>query len=295
MREARAENWPGQNDLERTLNRRLMNPRIVIASITLLLLCSAFSCKYVLPERYVDYHKGRVPVNLPRDLTASDRDSNVEKESAVIITVAADGRIYLGVDHSPIDGRNLGAKIRPLLETQPEEDRIAYLAVDLAADYGQVVAACDEIRKIDSLRVGLLVTRVNDDWPSRLLVELQPLPDPNEDISKLKPNPLTLRVTIGPDLIVKLNQDPMGSIDDLSPLSEKLQQIFQMRLEQHAYREGAETATNLPESERIEKTIWINAPKHVKYGDVVKVIDAAKRAGANPIALQLDEDLRIRP
>ena len=271
-----------------------MSPRIVIASITLLLICSAFSCKYVLPERYVDYNKGRVPVNLPRDLTASDRDSNVEKESTVIITVTADGRIYLGADHSPIDGRDLGAKIRPWLETQPEEDRIVYLAVDIAADYGQVIATCDEIRKIDSAHVGLLVTRLNDDWPSRLLVELQPVRDPNEDISKLKPNPLTLVAAIAADLNVKLNQDAIGSLNDLSSLSEKLQQIFTMRLEQHVYREGAETATNLPESERIEKTIWINAPKHVKYGDVVKVIDAVKRAGANPIVLQLDEDLRLQ-
>lgn len=266
-----------------------MNRKILIASITLLLIGNAFSCKYVMPERYVDYNKGRVPVNLPRDLTASDRDSNVEKQSAVIITVTADGRMYFGTDHTPIEGRDLGAKVRPLLESQPAEDRIAYLAVDVAADYGQVVAACDEIRKIDAAQVGLLVTRINEDWPSRLLVELPPEPDPNEDLSRLKPNPLTLRVTTGPDLIVKLNQDPMGSINDLSPLSEKLQQIFRSRLEQHAYREGYETATNVPESERIEKTVWIDAPKRAKYGDVVKAIDAVRRAGARPVILQLDD------
>jgi biopolymer transport protein ExbD len=266
-----------------------MNQRIVIASITLLLIGSALSCKYVVPERYVDYHKGRVPVNLPRDLKASDRNSNVEKQSAVIITVTADGRMYLGTDQSPIEGRDLGAKIKPLLESQPEEDRIAYLAVDVAADYGQVVAACDELRKIDSARAGLLVTRVRDDWPSRLLVELPPEPDLNQDLSNLKPNPLTLVVTINPDLLVKLNQDPMGSIDDLSVLSQKLQEIFVMRLEQHAYKSGFETVTNVPESERIEKTLNIKSPKHTKYGDVVKVIDAAKGAGANPILLQLDD------
>jgi biopolymer transport protein ExbD len=242
-----------------------------------------------MPERYVDYNKGRVPVNLPRDLKNSDRDINVEKESAVIITVAADGRMYLGTDHSPIDGRDLGARVKPLLESQPEEDRIAYLAVDVAADYGQVLAACDEVRKIESARAGLLVNRIRDDWPSRLVVELPAEPDPNQDLSRLKPNPLTLRVTIDPDLTLKLNQDPIGSIDDLSPLSEKLQQIFKSRLEQHAYREGAETATNLPESERIEETVWIKAPKSAKYGDVAKAIDAVRGAGARPIVLQLDE------
>src|ERR1041385_3900190 len=111
-----------------------MKKIIALVSLTLVLICSA-SCRYVMPERYVDYNKGRVPVNLPRDLKASDRDSNVEKQSAVIITVAADGRMYLGTDHSPFEGRELAAKIRPSLQSQPEEDRIAYLAVDSAADY----------------------------------------------------------------------------------------------------------------------------------------------------------------
>jgi biopolymer transport protein ExbD len=42
-------------------------------------------------------------------------------------------------------------------------------------------------------------------------------------------------------------------------------------------------------SERAEKTLNIKAAKSVKYGDVVKAIDAAKAAGAYPIVLQLDE------
>ena len=266
-----------------------MNRKTFLACLSIGVIGSAFSCKYVMPERYVDYNKGRVPVNLPRDLKASDKDSNIEKPSAVIITVTADGRMYLGTDHSSIEARDLSAKTRPLLESQPEEERIAYLAVDTAADYHHVVAVCDEIRKLDSVRVGLLGTRVNDDWPSRLIVELPPLPDPNEDISKLRPNPLTLIVSIAPDLNLKLNQDAMGSTNDLSVVSEKLQQIFRMRLEQHAYRPGYETLVDVPESERIEKTLTIKAPKRVKYGDVVKIIDAVKGAGASPIVLQLDD------
>jgi len=266
-----------------------MNRRIALASITVLLICIAFSCKYVMPERYVDYHKGRVPVNLPRNLTSSDRDSNIEKESATIITVTADGRIYVGTDHAPIEGRDLGAKIKPLLELEPEEDRIAYLAADVAVDYGQVIAACDEIRKIDSARVGLLATRVNDDWPSRLIVELPKVPNPKEDLNTLKPNPLMLVAAITPDLKVTLNTQPMGAVADLDQLNQKLQQIFRMREEQFAVRPGYETRSDLPISDRVEKTLIIKPSKSVKYGDVVKTIDAAKAAGAHPIVLQLDE------
>jgi biopolymer transport protein ExbD len=272
-----------------------MNKKMAAVSLVLLLICGALSCKFVMPERYVDYNKGRVPVNLPRDLKNSDKDINMERAEAVIITVAADGRLYLGADHSPIEGRVLAAKIKPMLESQPPEDRIAYLAVDVSADYGHVVTACDAIRKIDLAYVGLMVNRIRDDTPSRLLVELPAEPNPNEDLSHLKPNPLTLVVEIRPDLTLRLNQDAIGSVNDLSSLSEKLQQIFRMRLEQHAYREGYETRVDVPESERIEKTVAIKAPTGVKYGDVVKLIDAIKGAGSSPIVFQLDDLPRLTP
>jgi biopolymer transport protein ExbD len=50
-----------------------------------------------------------------------------------------------------------------------------------------------------------------------------------------------------------------------------------------------ELRTDLPESQRIEKTVFIKAPRSVKYGDVVKVIDAIKGAGASPVGLQVDD------
>jgi biopolymer transport protein ExbD len=266
-----------------------MNRRIVIACITTLLICSALSCQYVMPERYVDYNKGRVPVNLPRGLKFSDVDHDIEKSTAVVVTLTADGRIYLGTDHSPIDRRELGARITRLIERQRQDDRIVFLAVDVAANYGEFVEACDQIRNAGLERAGLLVSGVRDDWPSRLTVDLPAAPDPNEDLSNLRPNPLTLVVTIDPNLTLKLNQDAIGSINDLSALSERLQQIFKSRLEQHAYKLGAETLTNVPESERVEKTLTIKAPRRMRYGEVVKVVDAVKGAGASPIVLQLDD------
>ena len=43
--------------------------------------------------------------------------------------------------------------------------------------------------------------------PSRFKADIPTQRDPNEDLSKLKPNPLTLVVTISPDFQIKLNQD----------------------------------------------------------------------------------------
>lgn len=125
--------------------------------------------------------------------------------------------------------------------------------------------------------------------PSRFKADIPTQRDPNEDVSKLKPNPLTLVVSITPDLQIKLNQDPMGSVNDTSALAAKLQQTFQQRKEQHAYKIGMETATNVSEDQRIEKTVFVKAPRALHYGDVVKVIDAIKGAGASPVGLQVDD------
>ena len=81
----------------------------------------------------------------------------------------------------------------------------------------------------------------------------------------------------------------MGSVNDTAFLSQKLTQVFQQRKEQRAYKPGMETRTDVPEQDRIEKTVFIKAPRGLRYEEVVKVIDAIKGAGANPVGLQVDD------
>ena len=143
---------------------------------------------------------------------------------------------------------------------------------------------------IDVLLVLLIIFMVVTPLkPSRFKADIPTQRDPNEDVSQLKPNPLTLVVSITQDLQIKLNQDVMGSVNDTSALAAKLQQTFSQRREQHAYRVGMETATNIPEDQRIEKTVFVKAPRAMLYGNVVKVIDAIKRAGVSPVGLQIDD------
>src|ERR1043165_643735 len=142
---------------------------------------------------------------------------------------------------------------------------------------------------IDVLLVLLIIFMVVTPLkPSRFKADIPTQRDPNEDTSQLKPNPLTLVVTISQDLQLKLNADAMGSVNDPSALAAKLQQTFQLRKEQRAYKVGMETATNVPEDQRIEKTVFVKAPRGLAYGNVVKVIDAIKGAGASPVGLQVD-------
>ena len=143
---------------------------------------------------------------------------------------------------------------------------------------------------IDVLLVMLIIFMVVTPLkPSRFKADIPTQRDPNEDVSKLKPNPLTLVVTISGDLQLKLNQDNIGSVNDTGPLSKKLEQTFEKRKTERAFKPGMETRTDLPEAERIEKTVFVKAPRSLAYGEVVKVIDAIKGAGANPVGLQVDD------
>ena len=55
---------------------------------------------------------------------------------------------------------------------------------------------------------------------------------------------------------------------------------------------GVDLINNLVYKEgtnEIEKTVFVKAPRAVKYGEVVKLIDAIKFAGAQPVGLQIDD------
>ena len=143
---------------------------------------------------------------------------------------------------------------------------------------------------IDVLLVLLIIFMVVTPLkPSRFKADIPTQRDPNEDLSKLKPNPLTLVVTIAPDLQIKLNQDNAGSVNDTTALSQKLIQVFKERKETRAYKVGMEARSDVKDEDRIEKTVFVKAPRATKYGDVVKVIDAIKGAGASPVGLQVDD------
>ncbi len=103
----------------------------------------------------------------------------------------------------------------------------------------------------------------------------------NEPQVNIKPNPLTLVVSINKeDKKILLNNEPFGDVSDTEKLSERLRAIFKERETNGVLREG----TN-----EVEKTLFIKSPKAVRYGDVVKVIDAVKSVGASPIGLQIDD------
>jgi biopolymer transport protein ExbD len=263
-------------------------PAIGLA-LSALVVAGGLSCRYVMPERNIDYNAGRVPVNLPRDLKYAETDRDIDKSGTVIVSLPDNDQIFVGKERTATVKDDLRYKLKQLLQMQTEPEKIVYVAAAINNDYGTVVGVCDAIRMQDVSRVGLLGNRTGMNMPSRLTVEILARPDPNQDIGKLRPNPLTLVVSISPDLKLSLNGEDSGAVNDSAHLSARLQQIFQQRKEQHAYKGGSETRSDLPEDQRVEKTLTIKASRSIKYGDVIKVIDAVRGAGASPIVLQIDD------
>ena len=104
------------------------------------------------------------------------------------------------------------------------------------------------------------------------------------------PDPRTLIVTVNRDSTLKINSETdSGSINEPQKLIAKLSETFKTRLENQVYADGMGTRTDLSENERIEKTVFIKAPRKLAYGEVTKVVDAVKLAGASPISLQIDD------
>ena len=113
--------------------------------------------------------------------------------------------------------------------------------------------------------------------------------EPPLSTEPIKPNPLTLVVAIESGGGVKLNGDNVGTVEDSAELSRRLKEIFAERRRNHAYAPGMENRTELPEEDRIAKAVFVKAPRSMKYIEVVKVINAIKGAGGNPVGLQIDD------
>src|SRR6266446_6213444 len=151
----------------------------------------------------------------------------------------------------------------PLVRTEDEFMAMATGGTKRAVPYINVTPLIDVLLVV--IIIFMVVTPLK---PSRFKADIPTQRDPNENIQNLKPNPLTLVVSISTDLQIKLNQDLMGSVNDPSALAAKLQQVFQQRKEQRAYKVGMESRSDVPEDQRIEKTVFVKARRALHYGDV---------------------------
>lgn len=135
---------------------------------------------------------------------------------------------------------------------------------------------------IDVLLVLLIIFMViTPVKPSRFEAKVPAEPKDTQNVD-VKPNPLTLVISINRATGgISLNNEGTGDVSNTEPLTNRLTQIFTDRETNRVVKDS--------NPNEIEKTVFIKAPTSVKYGDVVKVIDAAKMAGAQPVGLQIDD------
>lgn len=104
--------------------------------------------------------------------------------------------------------------------------------------------------------------------------------EPTENPS-INPHPNYLVVSVNADSTLKLNrEDGFGTVEDSEKVQEKLREVFRYRAANGIFR---------PDSNEVERTVFIKAPKNIDYGSVAKVVDAVKLSGAEPIGLQIDD------
>lgn len=99
----------------------------------------------------------------------------------------------------------------------------------------------------------------------------------------------TLAVTIGRDSALALNsQTGLGTSANADMLIARLKTVFAERIANGAVSKTLADDPERPFSDRIERTVFIKAPKDLDYGSVARVVDAVKLSGAYPISLQID-------
>jgi len=115
------------------------------------------------------------------------------------------------------------------------------------------------------------------------------IPREPRNIPQAQNDPNTLAVTVGPDHSLTLNAEhDLGTTDDADKLIDRLKAVFAERVINGDMSTTFGDAADRPFADRIERTVFIKAPKTLDYGSVARVVDAVKLAGAYPISLQID-------
>jgi biopolymer transport protein ExbD len=143
---------------------------------------------------------------------------------------------------------------------------------------------------IDVLLVLLIIFMVVTPMKPSRFKALIPEPPRPQDKEQPEAEITNLVVTIKQDGNLELNRvGDMGTVNDTVKLTAELAELFRRRLENHVYRREMMDRIDLPEEKRIQRTVYIKAPRAIAYGEVAKVIDGIRGAGADPVGLQIDE------
>jgi biopolymer transport protein ExbD len=118
------------------------------------------------------------------------------------------------------------------------------------------------------------------------------VPEPPENSVEVM-SPRTLVVSVEGDGALRLTRGATtvaeGSIEEPGEVASGLAREWRARIAAGSWKEGFESRADLAPDLRVERTVFVRAPRSLRYGEVARVIDAVKGAGADPVGLQTDE------
>jgi biopolymer transport protein TolR len=118
------------------------------------------------------------------------------------------------------------------------------------------------------------------------------VPEPPED-PRERLSPQTLVVSVEGAGALKLIRGAAvvaeGSVEEPGEVASRLAREWRERIAAGRWKEGFESRADLAPGRRIERTVFVRAPRSLRYGEVARVIDAVTGAGAQPVGLQTDE------
>jgi len=97
-----------------------------------------------------------VTVVMPKSKN-SEEDSNINKETAVVVAIPADGQFYLGKEL--IAKERLTEKIKAMMENRKIDDRVVYIKGGALVSYGSIVDTISSIRESGIDRIGLVTDK----------------------------------------------------------------------------------------------------------------------------------------
>jgi len=261
-------------------------PLMAATAIEILLIAVAVAVPFLINE---PKRKNEL-VNLPVNVKYADSDYDLEKESSMILTLTAENKLYQRQNRverteNSITKEELPEKLKSSMKDKTPDRRIVYFKCDVNASFENVLQVFDIIRKADIDKVGLVVVGEKNNTdpyqvnPIRFEVKL-PLEPTKKANEMVRPNPLTLVAILERDGKLMLNREDMGTISDTKKLENMLVEVFKEREYNGVFREG----TN-----EVEKTVFLKISKSSKYGDFIKLVEAVKGAGTQPIGIQIDD------
>jgi biopolymer transport protein TolR len=96
-----------------------------------------------------------VPVTLPEATNSVDKP---ETRGQTTLAISADKRVYLNAKEVP-DREKLGETVKMLLEDKPADEKVVFIKADQAVDYGEVMAAMDQLRAAGIEDMGLITLK----------------------------------------------------------------------------------------------------------------------------------------